>query len=254
MEKIKDGFPPPEDILYGFLKMRQPVIGPRVNMDTVLLAGFARVQARDRVMELGCAHGGISLILAKRCSGAAFTGIDIQNELIELARKNASENGLEERTDFKCRDLREVRQSFTHQSFDVVVVNPPYEDPGRGRRSDHETNRLARQGEECSFEDVAEAARFLLKNKGRLFMVMRALRLAETMSLLRASKIEPRTLLMVHPTPKKCASVFLLEAVRDGGPALSVLPPLYIYGDNGHYTERLLEFYAPEVPPVGNGR
>ena len=235
-----------EAILYGFLNMLQPQDGPRVNMDTVLLAGFASLKEGERAIELGCAHGAVSLILAKRNPAARIEGIDIQPELIELARENARRNGLTENTAFQAGDLRRYRALYVHQSFDAVVVNPPYEDPGFGRRSESEVNRVARQGEQCTLDDVCAAAKFLLKNKGRLYMVMRALRLAETMSLLQSHGLAPRTLLMVHPAPAKNASVFLVEARRNGGPALTVLPPLYIYDDKGEYTPELMRYYRAE--------
>lgn len=237
-----------EAILYGFLDMIQPENGPRVNMDTVLLAGFAALKSGERAIELGCAHGAVSLILAKRFGGAFVEGLDVQPHLVELARENAGRNGLTENTAFRAGDLRDVRRLYRHQSFDAVVVNPPYEDPGFGRRSESEVNRVARQGELCTLDDVCAAAAFLLKNKGRLFMVMRALRLADTLAALRSHKIEPRLLRMVHPAPAKDASVFLLEARRNGGPAMTVLPPLYIYDDSGEYTEELMRFYRPEPP------
>lgn len=242
---------PPEDgeaILYGFLRMRQPDVGPRVNMDTVLLAGFARPRAGERVLELGCAHGGVSLILAKRFPETRFEGLDVQPRLIELARENAARNGLTANARFATGDLREHRRLYEHQSFDAIVVNPPYEDPGFGRRAEAATNRLARQGEMCSLAGVCDAARFLLKNGGRLYMVMRALRLAETLALLRARNLEPRELLMVHPAPGKNASVFLVEARRNGGAAVTVPPPLFIYDEKGEYTPELRHFYAPEPP------
>ena len=70
-----------EAILYGFLDMIQPEDGPRVNMDTVLLAGFAGLKNGERAIELGCAHGAVSLILAKRFGGAFVEGLDVQPAL-----------------------------------------------------------------------------------------------------------------------------------------------------------------------------
>ena len=238
-----------EAILYGFLNMLQPQEGPRVNMDTVLLAGFASLKEGERAIELGCAHGAVTLILAKRYPDAFVEGLDVQPHLVELARENADRNGLTANTSFRAADLRDVRRVFPHQSFDAVIVNPPYEDPGFGRRSDSESSRVARQGELCTLDDVCAASAFLLKNRGRLYMVMRALRLADTLAALRSHRIEPRIVRMVHPTPAKDASVFLLEARRNGGPAMTVLPPLYVYDGRGEYTPELMGFYAPE-PPV----
>ena len=237
-----------EAILYGFLNMIQPEDGPRVNMDTVLLAGYASLKADEHAIELGCAHGAVSLILAKRYREAFVEGLDVQPHLVELARENADRNGLTANTAFRAADLRDVRRLYPHQSFDAVVVNPPYEDPGFGRRSESESSRVARQGEMCTLDDVCAASAFLLKNRGRLYMVMRALRLADTLAELRSYRIEPRVVRIVHPTPAKDASVFLLEARRNGGPAMTVLPPLYIYDDRGEYTDELMSFYSPEGP------
>ena len=242
-----------EAILYGFLNMLQPQDGPRVNMDTVLLAGFAALKSGERAIELGCAHGAVTLILAKRYRDASIEGLDVQPQLIQLARENAERNGLTGNTGFRTGDLRCVRTLYPHQSFDALVVNPPYEDPGFGRRSESESSRVARQGELCTLDDVCAAAKFLLRNKGRLYMVMRALRLAETMAALSAHGLAPRTLLMVHPTPAKKASVFLVEARRNGGHALTVLPPLYIYDERGEYTDGLMRYYRPEPPQDGRG-
>ena len=74
-------------LLCGALKMIQPAAGEglRVNVDTVLLAHFSRPKRGEKILEIGCAHGAVSLILAKR--GFPVTGIDIQPHLIALAKK-----------------------------------------------------------------------------------------------------------------------------------------------------------------------
>lgn len=233
-----------EAILYGFLTMRQPHGGPKVNMDTVLLAGFVRLKRGEQLLELGCAHGAVSLILAKRNPENFITGLDIQPPLVAMAHENAVKNGLEDRVRFMSGDLKDHRRLFSHQSFDVIAVNPPYEDPGCGVKSSDTSRRVARQGEECTLADVCEAAHFLLRNRGRLYMVMRAVRLAETMELLRRNKLEPRALRMVHSAPSRGASVFLVEARRSGGGGVQILPPLYVYDERGEYTEELKSFYA----------
>ena len=207
---------------------------------------FAGLTGQETVLDLYCGAGTITLALSDHAK--KVLGAEIVPEAIDDARENAARNGLTANARFETGDLREHRRLYEHQSFDAVVVNPPYEDPGFGRRAEAETNRLARQGEMCPLADVCEASRFLLKNGGRLYMVMRALRLAETLALLRARSLEPRELLMVHPAPGKNASVFLVEARRSGGTAVTVPPPLFIYNAAGEYTPELRRFYAPAPP------
>lgn len=115
-----------DDVLYGKLKLKQPLHGPRVSVDTVLLSWFVRLRSRDRVIELGTASGAVALILAKRWQKvSAIKGIDIQEELIEIARENALANGLKDRVIFERGDVREISAICSPQSFDAVVVNPP---------------------------------------------------------------------------------------------------------------------------------
>jgi tRNA1(Val) A37 N6-methylase TrmN6 len=233
-----------DDILYGELVLKQPVDGPRVNVDTVLLAAYCRVRRGERVLELGAAHGAVALLLAKRYPHASsIEGLEVQKDLWELSKQNAEENGLSDKVTFRQGDLREVRRLYKSQSFDVVVVNPPYDEIDRSRPSPNFREATARHGVACTFEDVAAAVKFLLRNKGRLYLVMRAKRLAEVCSKLTQKGLQPRRLRLVHPKPESDASVFLMEATRSDGIGMLVEPPLFIHGSDGSYTEELLRAY-----------
>lgn len=240
------------DILYGELKMLQPSegCGPRVNVDTVLLADFARPRAGARIIEMGCAHGAIALIVARRMeklhSGRPLPVVDafdINGELIALARRNAELNRLAGRVRFFTCDLRDVRAHFKAESYDAVIMNPPYDEPGTSRRSPSDAMAAAMHGTECSLDDVVAAAKYLLKNGGRLYLVMRARRAAELFALLDARNVRPKRMRAVHPKPGREASVVLVEAVRDGGSGLTIEPPLFICRDDGEYTDELLAAY-----------
>lgn len=236
------------DLLRGQLKLEQPDVGPRVNMDTVLLAGFARLRRDEAVCELGCAHGALSLIMAWRHESCRFTGLDLQEPLIELARRNATLNGLDERLRFLSGDLCNV-SVLPLQSFDVVVANPPYEEAGQGMACRSETDRLARQGEGCSLAQVIQAASRLLRGRGRFYLVMRSRRLVDTLDLLRRHDLEACCVRFVHSKAERNASVFLLEARRLGGVSMKVLPPLVMYHHDGTYTPEFEAFYGRERPP-----
>ena len=237
-----------DELLYGKLKLWQPDEGPRVNMDTVLLAAYVRTRPRidSSFIELGSATGAISLMLALRFPKRfKILGLEIQPELETLAYRNRLENDLTERVDFRCMDLREYRV-FPSGSFDGLVVNPPYEEEGRGRKSLLETVSIARQSVCCSLEDVTQAASWLLKNKGRFFAVCRADRMAELFASMLAGKIEPKRLRLVHPRPGEGANLFLIEGLKGGGAGLTIEPPLFVYDTAGNYSSDLLKAYEPE--------
>ncbi len=236
-------------ILYGELMLWQPEKGPRVSVDSVLLTAFSQVRPGERVLELGSAHGAVALLLARRFpESGSVEGLEIQPELVEVARKNARENGLEGRVAFRRGDLRQVRNIYPPQSFQVVVMNPPYDEPGKSRPSPHDAEATARHGLHCSLQDVVQAARYLIANRGRLFMVFRANRTAELCRILEESAIEPKRIRPVHPSPEKDASVVLVEGVRAGGVGVTIQPPLFIHDKNGDYTPSLLAAYS-----VGGG-
>jgi len=239
-----------DDILYGELNLLQPVEGPRVSVDTILLSAAVNLRKGEKVLELGCAHGAVLLILARKFPRAAlFEGLEICKELADMAVENARSNGLEDRARFTHGDLKEIRRHYEPGSFDVVLMNPPYNDPVKSRVSPHSIKAVARHGMACTLEDVAEAANFLLKPKGRFYLVLRASRAAEALSLLRQEGLEPKRIRFVHSGPGKEASTFLLGAVKGGRGGLVVDPPLFITDEQGNYTSALLAAYRLESPP-----
>ncbi|NLL37798.1 MAG: methyltransferase domain-containing protein [Fretibacterium sp.] len=237
-----------DDIFGGRLKLLQPDSGPRVNMDTMLLAAYVRAPFRGAhcFVELGSATGAVSLILALRFPGRLrLLGVELQPELVELAERNRLENGLSDRVSFLQGDLRDP-ELLKGEIFDGLVVNPPYETPGRGRTSPDRARAMARQGLHCTPEDVAEAAKRLLKEKGRFFSVFRAESAIRFLNALSACGLAPKRLRWVHPRASRPASLFLLEALKGGGEGLTVEPPLYVHDEQKRYTPELLKAYELE--------
>ncbi len=229
------------DLLNGALRLVQPdeKNGLRVNVDTILLADFAKPKHGERILEIGCAHGAVSLILAKR--GFDVTGVDIRSDLIELARENAALNSLDAK--FLTADVREHKKIARAQSFDRIVVNPPYDESENSRISPSEGRAAAMHGSCCTLEDIIKAAHYLLKNRGRLDIVMRADRTGSLFALLDGYKTPPKIMRCVHPKPDAPASVALVEAMRSGGRGLVIRPPLFIRGADGEETSELREAY-----------
>ena len=235
-----------DDILRGALRMWQPPEGPRVSVDTVLLSDFAYIRNGEKTIELGSATGAVALLLGLRFQLAGpIVGVEIQPALADLAKRNAGENGLSDRVNFICGDLREVRNLFSSESADVVVTNPPYHELCRNRRSAGISSATARQDLCCSLEDVLAAAKWLLRNKGRLYMVFVADRTSELLAAMSAIRLEPKRLRFVHHRPGAYASVVLVEAVRAAGKGLFVEPPFFLRGGDGEESEDTRRAYSP---------
>ena len=232
-----------DEFFSGRLKLLQPLEGPRVNLDTILLSSWVKVHAHDsRFIEAGCASGAISLILAMKFGlKIHVTGLDIQSELIELAERNAEMNSITN-TSFIHGDLRD-KNLFPRESFDVLVINPPYESLSRGRLSSNSSRSAARLEVSCTIDDVGEFAFRVLKSNGRMFCVFSSERLDVFINAMTSHRIIPKRIRFVYPFMNSNSGIFLSECVKNGGEGVKILPPLIVRDDNHNYTRELLKSY-----------
>lgn len=108
--------------LDGRIVAAQPKSGFRAGHDTVLLA--AAVPAGRKVLELGSGVGITSLCYAHRVPQAEVQGIEIDPELVAIARDNAARNGFTERVRFLVGDAAALPEPAVR--FDQVFFNPPF--------------------------------------------------------------------------------------------------------------------------------
>ena len=212
-------------------------------MDAVLLSGFVRAEAKDKILDLGTGTGILPLLLHAKCGSKDITGLEIQEDFAEMAERSVQLNGIGDDVKIVCGDLREADRLFLPKSFDVVTANPPYMKGGKGLVNPEEGKAIARHEIKCCFEDVAKAAKSLLKVGGKFFLVHRPERLAEIIDTLREYKLEPKRMRFVHSFAEEKAVLFLLEAASGGGTFLTVEKPLIIYKEKGVYTEEIYEIY-----------
>ena len=232
-----------DDVLFGSVKMIQPLNGPRVNMDTILLSAWVKIRSGMlEILEAGCATGAISLILAQRYRNVNVTGVDIQPELVQIANLNAENNNLSDRVRFIAGDIRD-KNLLPSGKFDAVVMNPPYSSLMAGRESPDDSRTKARLEISCTPDDVAEFSRRVLKSRGRLFTVFTSLRLDSFLSSMRDHRMIPKRLRPVYPKLNYNSGVFLSECVKDGGEGMNMLPPLFVRDENNNYTPEILKAY-----------
>ena len=213
-------------------------------MDAVLLSGFARAGKGERVLDLGTGTGIIPILMEAKTEGESFTGLEIQEEMAEMAARSVKLNGLEEKVSIIQGDLKEASKRFGKASFDVVTCTPPYMNQNHGLKNPDEPKAIARHELLCSFEDVAREAAALLKSGGRLYLVHRPHRLTEIFETLRAHKLEPKRMKFVHPFADAEANMVLIEAFRGGRPQMRVEAPVIVYEKPGVYTNEIYEIYG----------
>jgi len=232
-----------DDLQYRGLKLIQKKDGFCFGVDAVLLANFADVKKDDRVIDLGTGTGIIPILLAGRTQAGTISGIEIQQEMAGMAERSIKLNSLEDRVKIVCGDIKNSVEIFGPSSCNVVVTNPPYMNRGGGLINPADTKAIARHEILCTLEDVVRAGSRLLVPGGQFAMVHRPGRLVDIVFLMRNYGIEPKYLRFVHPSPYKKPNLILVKGTRGGRPQLKMLEPLYVYNENGKYSDEINRIY-----------
>jgi len=213
-------------------------------IDSILLCHFARLHPRERLLDLGTGTGVIPLLLSALHPTAALHGLELQPELADMARRSVAFNGLAERVQIRDGDWRQVTAIYGARAFTAVTLNPPYRRPGTGRLSPVPQRARARHALDGTLADALVAAAACLRDRGRLFLVFPAERLAELLSELRGLRLEPKRLRPVYSAPGREARLVLVEAHKDGRPGLHLEPPLVIYAGDGTYSVEVAQYFV----------
>jgi tRNA1Val (adenine37-N6)-methyltransferase len=213
-------------------------------MDAVLLSGFAVVKPGEKALDLGTGTGIIPILLEAKTEGRHFTGLEIQEESADMARRSVKYNHLEEKVEIVTGDIKEAGSRFALASFDVVTSNPPYMNDAHGLKNPDLPKAIARHEVLCTLDDVVREAAGLLKPGGRFYMVHRPHRLIEIINTLTKYKLEPKRMKLVHPFVDKDANMVLIEAVRGGKSMIKVEAPIVVYKEQGVYTDEIYDIYG----------
>lgn len=212
-------------------------------MDAVLLSSFAKVKKGEKTIDLGTGTGVIPILMEAKTKGIHFTGLEIQEESVDMAKRSVELNNLQDKVDIVHGDIKEAADIFGMASFDVVTSNPPYMNSNHGLVNPNEPKAIARHEIMCSLDDVVKQASLLLHEQGRFYMVHRPTRLAQIFDRMYAYRLEPKRMRLVYPYVDREPNMVLIEAIKGAGKELRIEAPLIVYESVGKYTEELLKMY-----------
>ncbi|NLW23476.1 MAG: tRNA1(Val) (adenine(37)-N6)-methyltransferase [Tissierellia bacterium] len=213
-------------------------------IDAILLSDFATCKRGSNIMDLGTGTGIIPLRLYSLYNPEKIYGVEIQEEVAKMASRSVSLNKLQYRIEIINMDLRELPSIFDKGTFDVVTSNPPYIKKGAGLINPNEALALSRHEIKCSLDDIIRVSNYLLKDRGRLYLVHRPNRLVDIIWTTRQYKLEPKTIRLVQPKVDASPNLVLLECVKGGNVELKFERPLVVYNRDGSYTEEIYEIYG----------
>lgn len=233
-----------DDLQLNGLKIIQNPDSFCFGIDAVLLSDFTKVKEGETVVELGTGTGIIPILLSAKTKAAKITAFEVQPSMADMAKRSVAMNGLEDRIDIVCDNLKAYDHYFEKSSVDVVVTNPPYMGGSNGIQNEDDLKRISRHEVLCNLEDVIRVSAAMLKPGGSFYMVHRPMRLVDIVTLMRKYKLEPKELRLVQPSVSKKANILLIKGVRSGKPELKFHDPLIVYEENGDYTKEIYEIYG----------
>lgn len=218
--------------LGGRLQLWQPKQGYRAATDPVLLAACCPAQAGQSVLDLGCGAGAASLCLGVRVQGLVHSGLEVQAEYADLARRNADRAGIAfDVYEGSVLDMpRPLRGDFDH-----VITNPPYYPPAGTPAAD--TGRDTALREQVSIADWVTAAKRRVAPLGWLTLIVRADRLGDVMVGL-GSSMGSISILPVAARNGRDAGRVVIRTRKGGRAGLRLLAPLILHDGDTHPGDR----------------
>ena len=214
-------------------------------IDSVLISNFVKgVKDDAKILDLGSGTGIISILLAGKKCLKNITGVEIQKEVAEMSQRSIELNNLQRNIKIINDDIKNLNKYFKKCEIDAIVTNPPYQKNKTGLKNEDEYKLTSRHEVKCNLEDIIKVSSELLKDKGKFFMVHRAERIADIMFLLKKYKMEPKELQIVCSNKNTKPKLVLIEAVKNANEFLKVNNILYVYNDDGNYTDEILKIYG----------
>jgi tRNA1(Val) A37 N6-methylase TrmN6 len=216
-------------ILGGKIKLFQPKNGYRVAIDPIILANFINPQAGQKILDVGCGVGTISLILKMKEKLSEITAVDIDEKMCEICRRNSEANSLK----IEIINIGIENSALEHKTFDQVATNPPF--------FEKESARISRSKELANFEtiDLVDWITFCfkrLRNGGVFSIIHRTSRIGDILRVLKnlagAVQITP-----IFPKNNCEASRVVVCARKSCRSETKILPGIVVHNDDGGYSD-----------------
>lgn len=233
-----------DDLQLNNLKIIQRNDGFCFGIDSVLLSDFAKgIKKNSNVLDLGTGTGILGILLCEKTELKKITGIEVQTDIADMAKRSIKLNNLDEKFDIINDNIKNLDKILKIDSYDYIVTNPPYKKANSGKTNENKVKLISRHEIEADLSDFIKMSFKLLKDRGTLYMVHRSERLADIVSEMRKYKMEPKRIRFVYSNNMSESKLILIEAVKNGKSFLKIDKPLYVYKEDGNYTDEILEIY-----------
>ncbi len=236
-----------DDLEFKNLKIIQNNNGFCFGIDAVLLSDFAKNIKRDAiVLDLGTGTGIISILLCGKTNLKKIIGVEVQEEVYDMAKRSIELNNLQNKFEVINENILNLNKIYKNNTFDAIVTNPPYKKENTGIVNNDKKKLISRHEVLAKLEDYIEISSRLLKDKGEFYMIHRPERVVDILSLMRKYKLEPKEIRFVYSYINEPPKMVLIKGVKNGKQFLKFRENLYIYNENGNYTDEIYKIYGKE--------
>ncbi len=233
-----------DDLEFKGLKIIQKNNGFCFGIDAVLLSDFAKdIRNNSKVLDLGAGTGILSILLTGKTNLSKIYGIEVQKDIADMAVRSVKLNNLNNKIQIVNTDIKNLENTFEIGSFDSIVTNPPYKNENTGKVNDNKYKYISRHETTANLSDFIKVSFKMLKDKGSLYMVHRPERLVDIIFELRNNKLEPKNIKFVYSNKNKEPKLVLIKAIKNANKFLKLEKPLFVYDENGNYTQEILKIY-----------
>lgn len=233
-----------DDLEYKGLQIIQREGYYHFTSDSVLLANLTNIPLNAKVLDMGTGSGIIAILIAAKSKAKSVVGIDIQDDMIDMARRSIEINNLNNVRIEKI-DIIDAPLQLGFDNFDIVVTNPPYMKVLSGDMSEAEHINISKREVKVTLEQIIVSASKLLKFGGKFYMIHKAERLAEIINIMCKYNLIPKKLINIQPKADKAVDTIIIEGKKGAAFGMTV-EALIVYNDDNSYTDKAAKLYSKE--------
>lgn len=236
------------DLVYlDNLKIYQETTWFSYSIDSILLANFANIKPKDIILDLCSGNGVIPLYLSYFNSNKIY-GIELQEEVFNLANKSINYNNLENQITYYNDNISNIKKYFKHESIDVITCNPPFfKNSNSNKYNENIIKRKARHEIDFDLEIMCKCINYVLKNTGDFYLVHRPFRLDEIIITLNKYNLVVKEIKFAHPFIDSDANMVLLKIKKGANKELKLLPPIIIHNKDNEYSNEVIKIFGGRI-------
>lgn len=187
------------------------------------------------LLDIGTGAGLLSLMLAQQLPDVIIDAVEMDEAASQQAKENFEASPWKERLKVHNTSIQQFASTAKHQ-YDIIISNPPFYE--NDLKSDDAKRNLALHSAELKLEELIKISEDLLKDDGKLFILIPYNRTEQLSALIR-DHFSIKEIVFVKQTPKHqfFRSMFLLE--KEG--SATVTSDMVVTEEGGGYSDGFVE-------------